>query len=165
MEGTSLRVLFASRFTEKKGFRYAFQAFEQAVNAGADPTLTVIGDADGSARSQREKERVMSRIEDNDLRDRVNLLGFVDHETLVQAYYDHHVLLAPSVTASDGDVEGGAPVTLIEAQATGLPVVSSFHCDIPEVVLHEKTGLLAQEEDVDALASHLQTVLSEPGAR
>jgi colanic acid/amylovoran biosynthesis glycosyltransferase len=94
----------------------------------------------------------------------------VPHDELVSAYYDHHLLLAPSVTASDGDVEGGAPVTLIEAQATGLPVVSTFHCDIPEVVVDGKTGLLAPERDVSELARHLLILdrhserLSEMGA-
>lgn len=163
-EDAPLRILFASRFTEKKGFRYAFEAFARAVNAGANLTLTVIGDTDGTDRSQREKQRVLDQIRGNDLRNRVALRGFVDHSALVQAYYDHHVLLAPSVTASDGDVEGGAPVTLIEAQATGLPVISSLHCDIPEVVKHEITGLLAPEKDIHTLADHLHTLASTPEA-
>ncbi len=46
----------------------------------------------------------------------------------------HHLFLSPSVTAPDGDSEGGAPVSIIEAAATGMPVVSTTHCDIPQAV-------------------------------
>jgi colanic acid/amylovoran biosynthesis glycosyltransferase len=60
------------------------------------------------------------------------------------------------VTASDGDTEGGAPVSLIEMAATGMPIVSTTHCDIPEVIKPGITGLLAPEKDVEALVNHLR---------
>ena len=75
------------------------------------------------------------------------------------------VLLYPSVTASDGDTEGGAPVALIEAMASGAPVVSSLHADIPEVVPDGRCGLLTEERDVEALAERLDALLSSPGLR
>ncbi|MCS4101407.1 glycosyltransferase involved in cell wall biosynthesis [Salinibacter ruber] len=78
-----------------------------------------------------------------------------------QAYLEHHVLLTPSVEASDGNNEGGAPVTLIEAAATGMPIVSSWHCDIPDVLHHKKTGLLA-EEDTEQIAGHLERLWENP---
>jgi colanic acid/amylovoran biosynthesis glycosyltransferase len=161
-DGEPLRILFVGRFTEKKGLRYGIDGFARAIDAGVDAHLTVIGDADGSGRSQQEKEYVLRHMEASGLDDRIDLRGFVPHDELIRAYYDHHVLLAPSVEASDGDTEGGAPVTLIEAQATGLPVVSTAHCDIPEVVVDGETGLLAPEHDADALAEHLATLSSNP---
>ena len=54
-------------------------------------------------------------------------------------------------------------MSLIEASASGMPVISSFHCDIPEVVVHNETGLLANEKDVSALASHLEYFVLNPG--
>jgi colanic acid/amylovoran biosynthesis glycosyltransferase len=85
----------------------------------------------------------------------VTLLGYQPYERLLDEAYRHDVFLSPSVTASDGDTEGGAPVAIIDMAATGLPVVSSKHCDIPEVVKDGVTGLLAEERDVEGLAERL----------
>jgi colanic acid/amylovoran biosynthesis glycosyltransferase len=76
--------------------------------------------------------------------------------------YRHHIFLSPSVTASDGDTEGGAPVSLIDMAASGMPIVSSRHCDIPEVILDGVSGLLADERDVDGLVAHLRWLIEHP---
>ena len=68
----------------------------------------------------------------------------------------------PSITAQNGDTEGGAPVAILEAQATGLPVISSYHADIPEVVVDGKSALLAPEKDVETLAKHLEYLVEHP---
>jgi colanic acid/amylovoran biosynthesis glycosyltransferase len=65
------------------------------------------------------------------------------------------VYLAPSVTAIDGDCEGGAPVSLIEAGASGMIIVSTRHCDIPGVIDEGRTGWLSEEHDTDAMAANL----------
>ena len=70
----------------------------------------------------------------------------------------HDVFLAPSVTASNGDTEGGAPVAIIEMAASGMPIVSTRHCDIPSVVLDGVTGLLAAERDSEGLAVETEGV-------
>lgn len=67
-----------------------------------------------------------------------------------------------SVTSKDGDTEGGAPVSLIEMSASGMPVVSTWHCDIPEVVEDGVTGLLVKERDVDGLVNALETLINNP---
>jgi colanic acid/amylovoran biosynthesis glycosyltransferase len=77
--------------------------------------------------------------------------------------YRHHIFLQPSVTASDGDTEGGAPVSIIEMMATGMPVVSTRHCDIPEVLGPELSDLLAPERDSAALADIIQSLCGDPG--
>jgi colanic acid/amylovoran biosynthesis glycosyltransferase len=161
--GEPLRVLVAGRFTEKKGIVYAVEAFGRLVQQGVDSRLTIIGDAsDMNAETERTKRRILQAIRANDLGAIVALRGMQPHEELVRAYYQHHVFLAASVHAEDGDNEGGAPVTLIEAQATGMPVVATYHCDIPEVVLDGCTGLLAPERDKDALARHLRSFAETP---
>ena len=73
------------------------------------------------------------------------------------------MFLSPSVTAQDGDSEGGAPVSIIEAQATGMPIVSTVHADIPEAVVPGESALLSAERDVDGLAENLAQVVAEPG--
>ena len=70
-------------------------------------------------------------------------LNYMDYPEELQSY---QVPLQPSQTASNGDMEGGAPVSLLEAQAAKIPVVATRHADIPTYVLDGKTGLLAQEK-------------------
>ncbi len=70
--------------------------------------------------------------------------------------------MLPSVTAADGDQEG-IPVTLMEAMAAGLPVVSTYHSGIPELVTDNETGLLVPERDAAALADAIERLMIEPG--
>jgi colanic acid/amylovoran biosynthesis glycosyltransferase len=70
------------------------------------------------------------------------------------------MFLAPSVTAADGDTEGGAPVGLIEMAASGMAVVSTFHCDIPGVVRHGVTGFLAREGDIEDLVRWVRRAMA-----
>jgi colanic acid/amylovoran biosynthesis glycosyltransferase len=75
---------------------------------------------------------------------------------------DCDCLALPSVTAADGDQEG-IPVTLMEAMACGLPVVSTYHSGIPELVTDGETGLLVPERDVAALAGAIERLMTEEG--
>jgi colanic acid/amylovoran biosynthesis glycosyltransferase len=74
------------------------------------------------------------------------------------------VFVAPSVTSDSGDSEGGAPTTIIEAQAAGLPIVATYHADIPFVVCEGQTALLAPERDVTTLKKHLRFFIDQPEA-
>ena len=66
------------------------------------------------------------------------------------------------IVTNNDDAEGGAPVAILEAQATGLPVISSYHADIPEVVVDGESALLAPEKDVGMLAKHLEYLVEHP---
>jgi colanic acid/amylovoran biosynthesis glycosyltransferase len=72
-----------------------------------------------------------------------------------------HLFLLSSVTAEDGDQEG-TPVSLIEAQACGLPVLSSFHSGIPEIVRDGQSGFLVAERDVVGLAERIVYLVGHP---
>ena len=82
----------------------------------------------------------MAVIEKHKLQSKIRMLGFQPYSVLLEEAYTHHIFLSPSVTASDGDTEGGAPVTLIEMLATGMPIVSTTHCDIPEIICKGPEG-------------------------
>ena len=69
------------------------------------------------------------------------------------------ILLAPSVTGRDGDQEG-IPVVLMEALAQRLPVISTFHSGIPELIRDGDSGLLVPERDVDALAEKIEYLMT-----
>jgi len=159
--GEPLRVLIAASFREKKGIPDAIAALGR-VRGEIPVELTIIGDAGSEAASRAEKSRILAALAEQGLESRTRLLGYQPHDVLFREAYAHHVFLSPSVTASDGDTEGGAPVSLIDMAASGMPIVSTTHCDIPEIVLHERTGLLAAERDVPALAAHLRRLAAHP---
>jgi len=156
-----IRVLIAGSFREKKGIPYAVEAFGKV--AKANPCLklklSIIGNSNGAPREELEKRKILDKIIEFDLKDKVNLLGYQPHSVFLEELYKHHIFLSPSVKAEDGDTEGGVPVSIIEASASGMPIVSTFHCDIPEVVLEGKSGYLVQERDVDALKERLEFLL------
>src|SRR5699024_1327584 len=115
--------------------------------------------------SEALKRQLLQYVEKNDLKTVVNFKGLIPLKELQKEYYRHELFLAPSVEAQNGDNEGGAPVTIIEAEATGMPVIGSRHCDIPEVVKEGKTGLLADEKDVEMLTEHIFKMYRNPAAR
>lgn len=159
--GQPLRVLLSGSFREKKGFPDAIEALGR-IRDEVELEITIIGDEHGLPSTVVEKRRILDAIARNQLEARTRLLGYQPYRVVMDEASRHHVFLSPSVTASDGDTEGGAPVSLIEMSAAGLVCVSTTHADIPGVVRHEKTGLLANEHDVDGLASHLRWLLAHP---
>jgi colanic acid/amylovoran biosynthesis glycosyltransferase len=111
-----------------------------------------------------EKRRILETIEKGKLGSKVSLPGYQPYDVMLNEARTHHVFLSPSVTAADGDTEGGAPVTIIEMAASGMMVVSTTHCDIPGVIRNGETGLLAAERDVDGLVERLEWLVANPDA-
>jgi colanic acid/amylovoran biosynthesis glycosyltransferase len=155
---TPLEVLIAASFREKKGIPYALEALGHLQHE-VPLEITLVGDANGEERNQREKRRILEVIERYRLGGRIRMPGYLSHAELMAAAYGHHVFLAPSVTAGDGDSEGGAPVALIEMLASGMPIVSTRHCDIPGIIRDGETGYLAGERDVEGLLDQLRKVV------
>lgn len=160
--GEPLRVLMAGSFREKKGFPYAVEALA-AVSGEVALEITIIGDEHGEERTKREKAKIIAALDAGGLRDRTRMLGYQPYDVVLEEARCHHIFLSPSVTASDGDTEGGAPVSLIETSASGMMVVSTTHCDIPGVIRDGETGLLAPERDVPALVERLRWFVAHPG--
>lgn len=156
-----LRVLIVASFREKKGIPYALEAlgrFQKEVPI----EITVIGDASRQVSSQNEKRKILATIEQSQLQPRIRLIGFQPHSVVLEEAYRHHLFISPSVTASDGDTEGGVPVGIIEMAASGMPVLSTTHCDIPSVIQHNVTGFLAAERDVEGLLAGLRWWTGRP---
>jgi colanic acid/amylovoran biosynthesis glycosyltransferase len=160
--GTPLRVLIAAGFVEKKGIPSALAALARIKN-DVPLEVTIIGDARAERASQLEKQRILEAISAGGLESRVQLLGFQPHSALLQEAYRNHVFLSPSVTAANGDTEGGTVLAIIEMVATGMPVISTRHCDIPALIEHGKTGLLADERNIDGIAECLRWLIGRPG--
>lgn len=146
--------LFVGRLTEKKGLGYALDALAQLPARGVDAALDVIGE--GPLRGEIEQQ--VARL---GLTDRVRLLGARPHGEVAAAMRAAQALVAPSVVAASGDQEG-IPNVVKEAMATGLPVVSTVHGGVPELVDDGVSGYLVAERDADALADRLADLLGRP---
>lgn len=153
--GQVYTILFCGRFSEKKGILYALEAVKKTYERCSRLEFRIIGD--GELRPQIEE-----MIESYQMQPYTQMLGFQPHESMIEEMKRADIFLHPSVTAQNGDSEGGAPTTILEAQACGLPVVSTTHADIPNVVIAGQSALLAPERDSETLCEHLLLLLQEP---
>ncbi len=163
-EDKEIRILISAHFREKKGIPYAVEAFGRVkqIHPELMLKLTIIGDSAGSPGQEEEKRKIFGVIQEYNLENHVNLLGYRVYPAFLKELYRHHIFIHPSIHASNGDIEGGAPVCIIEASASGMPILSTTHCDIPEVVIDKESGYLVPERDVDSLAERLDFLLSNP---
>lgn len=161
-DGDELKVLIAGSFREKKGMPYALEGigiFRQR-RPDIKVKITVIGDSSGQPREEKEKSRILEVVKRYNLEMVVNFIGYQPHSVFIDELYKNHIFLSPSVTASDGDTEGGAPVSIIEASAAGMPILSTRHCDIPEVVVDGLSGYLSPEKDSYSISKNLEFLIS-----
>lgn len=148
------RFVQACRLIEKKGLRTTLRAFARFRQRHLGARLTLAGD--GPMRP--ELERLAGELE---LRDAVDFAGFLSQPQLAQLYAHSHVFLHPSEMTSDQNQEG-VPNSMLEAMATGLPVVATRHGGIPEAVHEGANGLLVDERDDDALYGAMRRITGEP---
>lgn len=156
-----LKVLMAASFVEKKGFTVALEALAE-LQREVNLQITIIGDATRDPRSAAEKARMLAILNESGLSQKTRMPGYVPANVLREEAYQHHLFLSPSVTAANGDTEGGAPVAIIEMAASGMPIVSTAHCDIPNVVIDGVTGFLAPERNSRALAGLIRELIGHP---
>ena len=97
--------------------------------------------------------------------DKVNFLGHVPYrdDRLIEAYRQADIFSLPSITIK-GDKEG-IPGTIIEAMAAGLPIVSTYHAGIPEIIKSSQDGILVQEGDVEAMAQAFADLINDVSLR
>jgi colanic acid/amylovoran biosynthesis glycosyltransferase len=154
LKGEAMNILTIGRLTEKKGITYAIQAVAQVIASGRNLSYVIAGEGPLRAELQR-------LVDELSLSEHVHLLGWRTHDQVVDLIEAAHVLLAPSVTAADGDEEG-IPNSVKEAMATGMPVVSTSHGGIPELVEDGVSGYLVPERDVEAIADRLRHLIDHP---
>ena len=147
-----LHLLQLSNYSQKKGHIYSLQAFIQALNDCPNMTLTFVGNE-----LENIKGNLEALVKQHNIEHKVRFIGFIEFTKLYEFFGKYHVFIHPSCYSDTRDCEGGAPIVLLDAQCTGMPVISTTHCDIPEEVIHGKTGLLTPEKDAEALAGSIRT--------
>lgn len=155
-ERRQVRLLSVARFVEKKGLEYSLTAFAKA-QTGLDAEYRIVG------YGPLEPE-LKALVKTLDIENQVRFLGQLTNDAVRQEMATADIFVLTSVTASNGDQEG-VPVSLIEAQALGLPVVSSQHAGIPELVAHGETGFLAEERNVDEIAGFMRVLIKNSAIR
>lgn len=150
----AIRIAATGRLVEKKGFEYSIRAMAQVVKRYPNVTYDIIGD--GPLRAE-----LSALIKSLGLQGSVHLLGWRDEAEIIEVLTRSHLFVAPSVTSAAGNQD--APINVLkEAMALGLPVVSTYHGGIPELVEHGISGLLVPERDADAIAQALFTLIEHP---
>jgi glycosyltransferase involved in cell wall biosynthesis len=149
------RMIQASRFIEKKGLEITLKAFAEFRKKYPNAELVLAGEGPLENRLKETAQRLgIARA--------VCYPGFLDQNELVAAYGSAHLFLHPSQTTEAGDQEG-VPNSMLEAMASGLPVVATRHGGIPEAVQSGHNGLLVPERDSRALAAALFEIADNAG--
>lgn len=155
LDGEQVKILSVGRLAEKKGHIFLLKAIKELVRDHKNVCCTIAGT--GPLESE-----LRSFVKRNQLSDVVQFTGSVTHEQVIELYSQSHLFTLPCVTARNGDQEG-IPNVLKEAQAAGMPVISTHHSGIDEVVIDGKSGFLVPEKDVDAIVEKLNYLIEHPG--
>jgi glycosyltransferase involved in cell wall biosynthesis len=150
--GDGVRLLTVGRLVEKNGAEFGIRAVAEIARERPGVEYKIVGT--GPLHGELSK-----LIEELGAGSHIRLLGGLEQSEVARTMSQAHALLTPSVTAGDGNQEG-IPVVLMEAMATGLPVISTYHSGIPELVEHDVSGLLVPERDVVGLVTEIRRLLS-----
>jgi glycosyltransferase involved in cell wall biosynthesis len=148
------RVVQACRLIPKKGVATAMRAFAifQKDNPQAEFLIA------GKGPLQAELQMLAAGL---GISQHVRFVGFLSQPKLMELYASSHIFVHPSETPPDQNQEG-IPNSILEAMATGLPVISTNHGGIPEAVEQDRTGWLVPEEDHVGLAHAIQRLIDSP---
>jgi colanic acid/amylovoran biosynthesis glycosyltransferase len=149
-----VRIATVARLVEMKGVEYAIRAVAKLIARGYQVEYHIAGD--GPLR-----DHLQALAKQLCVADAVRFPGWQSHKQVLQLLDQAQILMAPSVTAANGETEGN-PNIVKEAMALGLPVVSTAHAGIPELVDDGRSGLLVPERDAAALADKTSWLLDNP---
>ncbi|MBZ5700736.1 MAG: glycosyltransferase family 4 protein [Acidobacteriia bacterium] len=149
-EGRALRLLFAGTWIDHKGVYYLCEGFETLAQRHPDVRLTIAGCA---ANAETVKQAFAAGA-----RDRVEVLPFVSAAEMPALYARHDIFVFPSLME-------GLPIVLLEAMATGMPVVTTETCGMMDMVEDEYNGLLVKPADSAAFAAAIERMMDSPELR
>lgn len=141
------------RFTDKKAPYYTITAFKDVVLQHPNAKLLLAGDG-------VLLNTCKNIVKYYGLENKVEFLGVVTPELYRQLLAQSLAFVQHSIIAENGDMEG-TPLAVLEASVAGLPIISTNHAGIPDVVIHGETGLLCNEHDVITMAAHMQLLVDD----
>jgi len=150
-----IRFIQISRFVEKKGHRYTLDAFKKLLSSVDKPHLFKL-QLIGSGPLEKEMKHY---VKSSSMEENVDFMGTKDHKQIVELLRNADALLQHSITSRSGDKEG-LPIVIMEAMSVGLPVISTYHSGIPELISDEVNGLLVNEKDVEAYYNKMMSLIT-----
>jgi len=144
----------AGRFVPKKAPQNTILAFIKVLEKHPDAKLILAGEGELL-------ETCKELVKQNRIEKSVFLPGTFNMEQLKLWLSEAMAFVQHSITAPNGDMEG-TPVVICEASLAGLPVISTFHAGIPDVIIDGKTGLLVKEGDIEGMAKNMTWILDNP---
>ena len=151
----SLQFLSIGRFVDKKAPYLTIAAFKEVLCKFPKATLIMLGD--GPLLNTCKNLTRMWAIEKS-----VAFAGVKKSSEIVSLFENSFAFVQHSIQAENGDCEG-TPVAILDAQAAGLPVVSTYHGGIPDIIINNQTGLLVEENDVKGMATNMMRLLEVEG--
>lgn len=145
------RLLSVGRLTEKKGMDTLIKAFKQLSNKYPKAKLIIVGDGE-------EKQSLLRLVKKFNLDKKIVLKGALPHHEVQRELARCHLFVIACKTARNGNQEG-IPNVLMEAMATGRPVISTYHAGIPELIEHQVSGYLVPERSPSKLARMMEHVM------
>lgn len=141
------------RFVEKKAPHLTLLAFAKVIEVMPEARLCMIGDGPllGMCKDIAHNLGLSPHVE---------FKGSLNHDQAIQEMRTKRAFVQHSIQAESGDCEG-TPLAILEAGALGLPVVSTRHAGIPDVVVDGSTGLLVEEKDVQGFKEAMLRVLQD----
>lgn len=149
----SKKFLSVGRFTDKKAPYYTILAFNEVVKKHPDAQLLFVGTGELLNTS-------MNLVKFLHLEENIKFLGVQKPEQIRQLMSECIGFIQHNITALNGDQEG-TPVGIMEASLAGLPVISTYHAGIKDIVINEKTGLLVKEHDVKGMADNIIRIVKD----
>jgi len=149
----SLKFLSAGRYVEKKGFFVLLKSFKKVLETYPFARLTLIINSTTIG-------GIRESIDDLGIEDYVEIKKFMPHPKFIRELFYHDIFVLLSQTATNGDSEG-VPNVLKEAMASGMPIISTYHAGIPELIEDGKTGFLIKENDTISLQKKVDSMLKD----
>lgn len=136
------------RLIPKKGPLYTIRAFNQVLQKHPDAKLIFVGNKTGL---YDECQKLIAELK---IEKSVTFTGILNQKEISEIMSTSMAFVQHSITAPNGDMEG-SPVSIMEASSSGLPIISTKHGGIKELVIHNKTGFLVAEKDEDEMAKYM----------
>ena len=147
-----MQVIAVGRFVEKKAPYLTILAFKKVLKRLPEVKLVMVG-------AGELHDACRQLIKSLHMEHAVDLKGAINHDQVVSLMQQSRVFVQHSLVPQSGDTEG-SPVAIIEAGASGLPVVSTRHAGIVDAVIDGQTGFLVNEGDIDGMAEYIYLLLS-----
>jgi len=150
-------IIHVGRLVEKKNPIALVEAFRLVLKEFDNARLTIIGDGPL-------KHDMIHYIKKMNILDSITICGSMSYDDVLRKLYTNWIYAQHSVTSSSGDEEG-MPVSIMEAMAFGLPVVSTRHSGIPEQVINQRTGFLVDQYDFEGMSKSIIKLISDSKLR